>query len=93
MNVEQHHQAGTDLLAVDRELVRLSAIISRAYGYTSAERKSLDRARKALLMARSELENRYCRENPGAIDACHVYFGSDEPRQHFGVVAKTSHLL
>lgn len=90
--VEQHQNLGVELIRIDRMLARMEAEVSTVYGRTQTEAKQLAKARKALLTARSELENRFLREHPTRVDGCHVYFGSDGDRLAMQIVADSSSL-
>ena len=85
---QQHIDTGTELIALDAQIQALERFLSIAYGVASIERKNASKARKALLVARSELENRYCLEHPTCEAATHVYFGSVDSRAHFGIITK-----
>lgn len=87
---DEHIATGTELLAMDKQIVALMLRLSHAYGATSRERKQAEKMRSALLWVRSDLENRYCRENPVDHFSTHVYFGTAESRAAVGIVAKTT---
>jgi len=90
---DEHIAVGTELLAMDRQIVALMLRLSQAYGPNSRERKRAEKLRSALLWVRSDLENRYCRENRADHMATHVYFGTPESRAAVGIVAKTTQPL
>jgi hypothetical protein len=85
---DEHIATGTELLAMDKQVLALASKVAGAYGRTSYEAKQVIKIRKALLELRSGLENRYCSEHPADHIATHVYFGTPESRQMAGVVAK-----
>lgn len=87
---DKHISIGTDLLAMDEQIAALVVQLSSGYGKSSVERQQADKMRRALLLLRSELENRYCKENPFDHFGTHVYFGSAESRSHAGIIAKTT---
>lgn len=84
---DEHIATGTELLAMDKQIMGLMLRLSNAYGVKSRERKQAEKMRNALLWVRSELENRYCREHPVDPAATHVYFGTPESRAHFGIAS------
>lgn len=83
MTIEEHHKLGTDLLAMGGEDVN-----GEHYGRSSAEVLALERMRNALLLVRSEMENRYRQESHGRVDVCRVYFGSEQSSAHFGAALR-----
>lgn len=58
------------------------------YGRSSAEVRALERMRSALLLVRSEMEDRSRQESRGRVDVCRVYFGSEQSRAHFGAALR-----
>ena len=60
---------------MDREIMRIKSMIGEHHGRSSAEALALERMSNALLLVRSEMENRYRQESPGRVDVCRVYFG------------------
>ena len=80
LTVPERWQAGNNLVGINVLLTTVRTDVANTYGRSSVPAKELDKALRALLLARSELENLYTKENPSRIDNCHVYFGTDESR-------------
>lgn len=88
LSTNDHVEIGSELLALDRAMLALGVRVAAGCGRQSAEAKKLAKIRKEILLLRSDLENRLCRDHPAFHPATHVYFGSNEARAHFGIVAK-----
>lgn len=92
-SADEHIEVGTLLLAMDKQIHALAIRIGGVYGKTSYEAKRAQKMRRDLLLIRSELESRLAREHRSFVHVTHVYFGSEQAREHFGIIAKIPPLL